>query len=542
MVAVAVGARARRQPGSTIAPVTARESAVASATALVAVATVWAPHVLRGGFYWADDWYQARLYMFSDGHGLLANQNGHTSQFSPVLGVLLAIPYRLFGLHTPLHLALALVLSGATAAAFYLLLRTLGLDRRDAGMIAALALFFPWADSSRLWTTGSINNVAVIFFFAGLVVSLHGLRASGRRARVLALLGTTLYVLAVLTYEVVGGVVLLVVLVYAWWGGWRPAWRRWMLDLIAVVPALAFVWLRQPSHHTDHPSLRWQLGHAGRIAHGATALLWEALIPGGAPGLAVAGVVVVVLVGVLVARYALDVADPARALLSRWLWIAAASVLAIGLAYSPYVPGLGKYVPSAPGLANRINLLAAFGYAVLVYALVKLAGLLVARAARREVAAVIVSLLCAAIVLAYAATDRKDERQWDRATRVANHELDTVARLVRDPRPGTVIYAFGDPNYVAPGVPVFSVGGDLDNAVKVRLRSLRADALPMRPTSRWSCGPQGMYPRDFGPRQGATYGRGIFVSVPRRLAVTVDSQAACRRWSRRLSAGPNRAL
>ena len=509
-----------------------------SSTSFVAAAAVWGPHVFRGGFYWADDWYHARLYVFSDGHGLLANQNGFTSRFSPVLGVLLAIPYRIFGLHTSLHLTLALVLAGATATAFYVLLRTLGLERLHAGMIAALALFFPWADSSRLWTTGSINNVAVIFFFAGLVVSLRGLRASGRHARVLALLGTTLYVLAVLTYEAVGGVVLLVVLVYAWWCGWRGAWRRWLLDLSGVVPALAYVWVRQPANHTDHPSLRGQVAHAGRIAHGATALLWQALTPVGAPAAVVAGVVLVIAMGALATRHALDVADPARALLSRWLWITAASVLAIGIAYGPYVPGLGKYVPTAPGLLNRVNLLAAFGYAVLVYALVVLGGLLVARVVRREVAAVIGSLLCAAVLLAYTAADRKHEGQWDNATRVANHELDTVAHLVPDPRPGTVIYAFGDPNYVAPGVPVFAIAGDLNNAVKVRLRSLRADAFPMRPTTRWSCGTQRMYPRDFGPGKGARYGRGIFVSARRGFAVTIDSQAACRRWTRRLSEGP----
>jgi len=537
-MAVAVGARARREPGTrTGPPLTVKESALVSVLTSVAAAVVWGPHVFRGGFYWADDWYHARLYVFSDGHGLLANQNAHTSHFSPVLGVLLAIPYRLFGLHTSLHLTLALVLSAAASTAFYVLLRTLGLERRHAGMIAALALFFPWADSSRLWTTGSMNNVAVIFFFAGLVVSLRGLRAEGRPARVMAGLGTTLYVLAVLTYEVVGGVVLLVVLVYAWWCGWGRAWRRWTRDLVGVVPALVFVWLRQPPHHTEHPSLRWQLSHAGRIAQGATDLLWEALTPGGARGAVVAGAVLVVTVGALVARYALDRDDPARGQLSRWLSIAAASVLAIGLAYSPYVPGLGKYVPGAPGVGNRVNLLAAFGYAVLVYALVMLTGLLVARIVRRKGAAVIGAMLCAAIVVAYTAVDRQHERQWDHATRIADHQLDTVARLVRDPRPGTVIYVFGDPNYVAPGIPVFTLAGDLNNAVKVRLRSRRADAYPMHPVTRWSCARAEMYPRDaaFGPRQGARYGRGIFLNVPRHAAVRIDSAAACRLWSRRFS-------
>src|SRR5882672_10297304 len=116
VVAVAVGARTRRHLGRRLGPaVSLRETALVSAMTFVAAAGVWGPHVFRGGFYWADDWYHARLYVFSDGHGLLANQNGFTSQFSPVLGVLLAVPYRLFGLHTSLHLTLALVLAGATS-------------------------------------------------------------------------------------------------------------------------------------------------------------------------------------------------------------------------------------------------------------------------------------------------------------------------------------------------------------------------------------------------------------------------------------------
>jgi hypothetical protein len=518
-------------------PVTVRESAVVSLVMLVAAAAVWARHVFEGGFYWADDWYQARLYVFSDGHGLLSNQNAHTSHFSPVLGVLLAIPYRLFGLHPPLHLALALVLSVAASTAFYVLLRTLGLERQHAGVIAALALFFPWADSSRLWTTGSINNAAVIFFFCGLIASLRGLRARGARARVLALSGTLLYVMAVLTYEVVGGVVLLTVLVYAWWCPWRLAWRRWILDLVGVVPALAYVWLRQPSHHTDHPSLGRELAHAVQIAHAAATLLFDAVVPGGTPIAIVAEFAIATAAAVVVWR-AWGVVLPPRAPSARWSFIAAASVLAIGLAYSPFVPGLEKYIPSAPGLLNRVNLLAAFGYAVLVYALVMLASQLVARALRLEaLRPIVASLLCAGILIAYVAGDVQHEGEWDRATRVANHQLDTVARLVPNPRPGTVIYTFGDPNYVAPGVPVFALSGDLTNAVKVRLRSLGADAFPMHPATRWACESAGMYPQDgaFGTRQGARYGRGIFVSIPRGLAVTVQSQPECRRWSRRFA-------
>ena len=265
--ALVVGERRSRR--ATTPGLRVRELALPFALLLGLAGAVWGSHVVNGSFYWADDWYHARLYLFSDGHGLLANQNAHTSRFEPVLGVLLALPYRLFGLRTELHLVLAIVLSAGAAVAFYWLLRTLGLARRHAGAMATLALLFPWADSSRLWAAASINNVAVICLFAGLVLSLRGLDATGRRATVLALGGTTLYVLGILTYVVVGGVVLATVLVYAWWSGPRRALRRWALDLAAVIPALVYVWNRQPPHHTDNPSVREQLGHAGRITTGA---------------------------------------------------------------------------------------------------------------------------------------------------------------------------------------------------------------------------------------------------------------------------------
>jgi hypothetical protein len=113
---------------------------------------------------------------------------------------------------------------------------------------------------------------------------------------------------------------------------------------------------------------------------------------------------------------------------------------------------------------------------------------------------------------------------------------------VPNPPPTAVIYTFGVPNYVAPGVPVFALAGDFRNAVRVELRKPDVTGYPMRPATRWSCGGGGMHPEDyfFGRDQGAPYGKGVFVSVPAQRAVLIRTRAECRRWSARFGNPPLR--
>ena len=517
-----------------------RELVVATVLLLVLGGAVWGSHIFNGGFYWADDWYHARLSLFPEETGLFANRNPHTTGFRPVLGLLLALPYRVFGLRTELHLALAIILAVGASTSFYWLLRTLGLERVAAWVSAGLVLLFPWSDSSRLWATGSINNVALMLFFGGAVLSLRGLRANGRRATTFAVAGAALYTLAVLTYEVVGGAVLASVAVYAWWAGPRRAVQRWMLDLLFVVPALAYVWMRQPRHHTDHPSVVQQVSHAWHIGWDAVGLLWSAAIPAGLPHAVTAAAVLTVIVTALATWRLLPRDSAGRATLQRWLVIAAVAAVTIVVAYVPFVPGLATYVPSAPGVQNRVNLLAAFGFVVLVYSLAMLTGTLLARLvqpgslSRDSLGRAVALLVCLSISIGYIGRDARDKANWALATRVADHQLETIARLVPEPAPGSVIYVFGDPTYVAPGVPVFALAGDLKHAVKVKLRSRLVTAFPMRPPTRWVCGRFRMYPEDysFGRTEGATYGRGIFISIPQVWAVPINSEAECRLWSR----------
>jgi len=537
-------ARGRARRLLAAGPVGVAELALAGLAMLVLGGAMWGSHVFDGGFYWADDWYHARLYLLPDGTGILRTLNPHTSQFRPVLGLLLAAPYRVFGLQTELHLALAIVLAAGASAAFYWLLRTLGLERLHAGLMAGLVLLFPWSDSSRLWTTASINNFALIFSFVGLVAALHALRASGRRAVVLTVVSLGLYVAATLTYEVVAGALLLSGLVYAWWAGWRAAVRRWPLDLVAVGAAVVYILRRQPDHHTNSPGPRDQAEHAWKITHQAADLLLSAAVPvGGVPGAAVAVLLGAIVLGALAAWRRLPAGDPAGAELWRWLRIGAVGVAGIAAGYAPFVPGLLKYIPAAPGILNRVNLLAAFGFVVVVYALAMLAGTLLARALGRPptvVAAACAALASVAIGAGYADRAAQDKADWAHGWEVEQLVLATIRNTVPDPPRRARIYTFGAPNYVAPGVPAFALAGDLRNAVQVEFRERGLQGYPMRPSTRWVCGPDRMHPTDyyFGPPEGTAYGRGVFVSIPLAQGVVIADQAACRRWSARFGHPP----
>lgn len=516
------------------------ELPVAALLLLAVGIAVWGSHVREGGFYWADDWFHAQAFLHGEG-GLRGLFNSRTADFRPMLGVLLSLPYRAFGLRTELHLALGLGLSVAASAAFYALLRTLSVGVADAGALATLSVLFPWSDATRLWAAASLNNVAVIFYFVGLALALRGLTATGRRRRVLVGASLTLYVLGVLTYEVVGAAAALSVLVYGVHAGWRAALRRWPLDLALVVPALAFVWAGQPGYHRYQPTLSTVLDRAGQIAAQAAQLGLQAVFPVGRVAWLAGSTATGALLGAAVVLVAgAGLAGGLKRRSRQGMVMIAAGASAIAVAYAPFAPALDKYVPGAQGLLNRVNLLAGFGFALLVYGLVVMVATGLSTVARRGplTAGALTGLLTALIGVGYVAQAARDKRDWALAWQLQRQQLELTAALLPRPPAGAVIYTFGAPNYVAPGVPVFALAGDLRNAVKVTFRDPELTGYPMRGSphhTRWVCEKNFMYPLDwfFGPPEGAPYGRGVFVSVPERRAVVIRDEGQCREWSGR---------
>jgi hypothetical protein len=504
-------------------PVTRRELALVAGGLLLAAALVYGRQVLGGGLYW-DDWQNAANVHFSREPGLFGALSQATERpvfgYRPVLTALLVLQFEAFWSHVHVLLGLAAFYGATTALALFVLLRTLGLATIEAIVPAALLLVFPWCDSTRMWATASFDTLAVTLYLLGLTLAVQALR-SRRTALVVASLA--LYLAAAWTYEIVTVAIAFSVAVYLLVAPRRTALRRFALDLVVVVVALAVVatgTTRQPRSAAD------QLSHAGTLAGQAFSLLARALVPvDGVPGVVGAALLAAVVGAALASR---------RPELRRWVAAAALGGLCVVAGYVLFVPAGAAYQPLAPGSTNRMNVLAAVGSVVLAYALVRLASALVA--GRR--APVLAAVLLAAIGAGYLVRVQGDEGDWRRAADVQQQVLDSVQAAVPRPPPGTTVYTFAAPAAAAPGVPVFSLPFDLRAALRLRYDDSTVRAFPIRGFDVIRCLGDRLYPvgGSYGPVQAAPYGQALFVDVRRRTATRIDSRAQCRRWAALLSA------
>jgi hypothetical protein len=484
---------------------TRRELAVAFVALLLAGAALFGPQVANGGFYW-DDWQNSANVHIAGDPGLFASLDRGTLRpvfgYRPVLTVMLVVEHWALGLDKHLHLAMAALFGVITAWALFYLLRVCGLGRLDSAVPAGLLLAFPWADSTRMWATASFDTLAVAFYLLGAALAVRALQAPPGRVRTAASL--VLYLIASWTYEVVTVAVLGSVALYLSVAPRRAALRRWALD-VAVVAAALVVVVTGTSRTPE--SLSTQVDHAGTLASQAFSLLARALVPvGDVPGW-VAAVVLVAVCGFGWLRGE-----------RRWVAVAGLGALLVACGYALFVPAAPYYEPLSPGTVTRMNVLAAAGYAVLVYALVRL----VTGPSRPWLAAAV----CVAIGAGYVVKVAHDEQGWQRSARIQAQVLDA---LPRQPQPGRTYYTFGAPTYAAPGIPAFSLPVDLKAALRVREGTHLVAAYPMARGNGIACAREGLYPTggSYTRVHGARYGRAVFVEVPARRAVRVRSRAEC---------------
>lgn len=511
---------------------------------LVALAAaVYATWVADGGFFW-DDWQLAARNRFPplDDPNYAGSLDLALLKYRPILALLLPAAHKLLGSDPTGHIVLAIAINVVTSVCLFVYLRTLRTTALPAALAAALALVFPWSDSMRFWATAAINDFGVIFYLLGTVVSIAGLRSSGRRAILLGVGGVLLYLLSVLTYEVAGALAVLNVVFYAREVGWRRALRRWPWDAVPVIVAIAYV----VSHHTrkTERSLGDMVEHARHVFDEALTLLARAVVPFGSPprGLVLAGIgAVIVAAVVLRSRFGGDA--PARPRIDNWLFGVGAAAVAIVASYLPIVPADAHYLPLAPGVNNRINLLSAFAYSTFVVALAMLAATLVfARSAPdrlRTGSLVLGCAACAVIGVGYVHRTLDDRADWIRGAEAQQRVLDAIEASVPADHPrGTTVYTFGERTYVAPGVPAFSVTWDLKGAVRLLFDDRTMRGYAISPDGKIACLDDGVDPRGFafgrGAGQGARYGRAYFVDVPAKQAVRITSRAVCERERARL--------
>jgi hypothetical protein len=490
--------------------VTRRELWLAFAALLLTAGALFGAQIAGGGFYW-DDWQNAANTHFSREPGLFGALDSATERpvfgYRPVLTTLLVLEHAAFGEHVRLHLAMAVLFGVLVSWALYLLLRTLGFERVDAGVPSALLLAFPWVDSTRFWATASYDTLAVALYLLGLTLAVRGLR---ERRTGLTVASLALYLAASWTYEIVIVGVLASVAVYLVVAPRREALRRFGFDALLAAGALALV---ASGTTRDPQSLADQVDHAGVIASQSFSLLARAVLPvGNVPGIVGAAL--------FVAAVLLGLHRNER----RWLAAAGLGALFVAAGYVLFIPALPHYQPLEPGTTNRMNVLAAVGFVVLVYAIARmLAG------PRTWLAAA----LCGLIGVGYVVKVAGDEGDWRRSARLQDEIL---AALPTTARAGTTFYTFGAPTFAGANVPVFSLPFDLKAAVRLRYDDVSVAAYPLAERSGIECGDKGLHPTGgtYGPAQSEEYGSAVLVDVPERRAIPIDDRAACERWQAQL--------
>src|SRR5215207_1438510 len=267
------------------------------------------------------------------------------------------------------------------AVVFFAFLRAVGLGALHAAAMAALVLLFPWSDSTRLWSTVGLNNVASALFLLGALAALRGLGAPGRAGTAWHAVALACYGVSVLIHELAAGLVIATGLLYATRARPALAGRRWAADVIVVAGAALL--LRDSGTRTI-TGVHDSVAHARTIVDQGATLLAAAMTPfGSAPRWLMGTLLLAVLAAGAVAALLGDRRSGRRD--ERvWLLVSLAGVVVVGLAYLPYVAAGSWYVPLNPGQGNRINALAALGYVAIIYGAAAVAAALLRRALPRR--------------------------------------------------------------------------------------------------------------------------------------------------------------
>jgi hypothetical protein len=519
------------------------EIAVAGAALLGLAALVYAPHVQHGGYY-SDDWGIAARYHFEGWWRTSVFELRHAIPARPVLAFLQPLPYALFGLKPEYQLGTAVVLAALTSLSFFAFLRTVGIELPHALAMALLSLFFPWAGAAHLWPTGSLNNVAVIAYFLGSIAALRGLAlwpTQRRHAIVLHGLASVLYLVSILTYEVAPAAILLSGLLYRTRVSWRALRLRWLADAVLVLVPLG-ISLRVTSRVRHVGSLSERFTDVPHFVGQGLTLFASSFVPRNLSSSWAASwdvtssavgklVVLAAAAGVVFVALARCRRRDEREL-RQWLYRGAGGVCAVAAAYVMFL-GSGLVPLFYPGLDDRTNTFAAFGFVVATYSVLALVALLIGRG-RVRATAVMVTAGTLLIGLGFIQRSREDIRGYDSATVEQRHFLERLRiALPRAPR-GSTIFTFGYPPETAPGVPIFKYSWDLRGAVDLHWNDRSLNAVPIYGRT-VSCGSRQI---EFGANFVAAYGRSVFVDVPTGRMRHIRSPEACARARKIFRPGP----
>jgi hypothetical protein len=190
--------------------------------------------------------------------------------------------------------------------------------------------------------------------------------------------------------------------------------------------------------------------------------------------------------------------------------------------------GSGLFPLTFPGIDDRVQTFAAFGFVVAAYSVLVLAALLLSgRHGRAMVAIVSVGTLL--IGAGFIQRVRTDFGHYDASASSQRLFLASVQRALPRPSHGTTVFTFGYPAEIAPGVPIFNTSWELRGALDLRWRDYSLFAAPIYRGKRVVCADSSVSARVAGIDSVAPYGQVVFVDVPSGRARRPLSREACER-------------
>lgn len=501
---------------------TVRELTLAWVGLALLSAIVFLPQILDGGFY-LDDWSDAAATLHPSGDSgffsALSYFNDLLHSGRPVLILFIPLKYVLFGTNVHLLLGLTVALAFLASALLYGVLRITGVPWYHSWAISALAVVYPWFDSTRLWESANPITLAIVLALAGLWVALVGLSRGSWRLHAVA---ATLYLLSMLAYEVTLPLIAMAGLLYTARYGWSKSRGRWGIDLAMV--AIVGLWGRTHTPKTVS-GLSSGTTHLEQIVSQGGEILARTLLPiGNEPHTSILlfGVFLIFSGGV-----AVFLLRPESRLievgwgLRRWLILGLTGLLIASLGWAAFIPADPYYTPSVFGATNRVNGVAGFGLLLSVYAVLgivgALAGYLCARVFDKQPRwlppAVILSL---AVMLGAAYTHVLERHAdiWQEAYDRQWNVVRGIHKLVPDPAPGTTLFVSGNPSNVTSGVPIFSTTWDMDGMVKLTYGSSALRGYPITEEMPLECLRHGVrVGGDVNHVKPAPYGRVLLVSL-----------------------------
>lgn len=541
------------ETGSGAARLSSATLAAAGAGLVLIAAIVFGPHVLHGGLY-RDDWaYWLEYAGAKPGLGG-ALHAFHWTWFRPLQMLWWPATEAVLGPHPGPQIAFTVALAVLASLLLFRLLTMVGVDRLPAMLIASLVLLFPASDATRLWPAADVGSAGIALYLMGTIASLRGFQRGGRSSVAWHVTGLLLYLASLALYEVAVCGILASVLVYRLRVPWRRAAARWAADLVVVLPFILLVTSHSSSIHQSS-SLADVPDHARLYLNQGLTLLSRAIVPFGRP-VHLLGLILVAAVLLLGAVRVLSLRRRAERLeLRRWLVLAGVGILVIVAGYAPFLMS-SDFEPLAGGTNNRVNMVPAIGFALLVCALVMLVTSSLPRVLRSPArGGALLSALGIAILVGYGIDVSADVRQWDQAGTLQRQTLAALSSVLRRPRPGGAKHHRGLPGYVfvfdqaaftAPGVPVFNEANDLTGALAARLGHPGVIAYPAVRGALYYCEKGDVWmdtsqvtlEDDYGDVSTADYGRTLFVDIRGPRTAFISTSRACDAGLRTYLPGP----